>query len=115
MAPRFARESPHSGRNTGEPLQRLHAQVPLRSIPLTTLSRCVAGSVPGVAEKRVKGVVVVPTYNERENLPTIVPAILAHDELRVLIVDDRSPDGTADVAEALGRGFPGRVDVVRRD
>ena len=58
--------------------------------------------------KPLNGVVVIPTYNERDNLPTIVPAVLAHDNLRVLIVDDCSPDGTADVADALGRRFPGR-------
>ena len=42
-----------------------------------------------------KGVVIVPTYNERENITRIVPLILAQDErLDVLVVDDNSPDGT---------------------
>ena len=38
--------------------------------------------------------VVVPTYNERDNLPTLVKAILGYDGYRVLVVDDGSPDGT---------------------
>jgi dolichol-phosphate mannosyltransferase len=44
--------------------------------------------------------VVVPTYNERANLETIVEAVLAHG-YRVLIVDDASPDGTGDLADQL--------------
>jgi dolichol-phosphate mannosyltransferase len=39
-------------------------------------------------------VVIVPTYNERENLPRLLPRILAHEGYRVLVVDDGSPDGT---------------------
>ncbi|HXH05670.1 MAG TPA: polyprenol monophosphomannose synthase [Vicinamibacterales bacterium] len=58
-------------------------------------------------------VVVVPTYNERENLPLLVPAIVALD-LRVLVVDDESPDGTGAVAEALAAAHRGRVEVLHR-
>ncbi len=58
--------------------------------------------------------VVLPTYNERENLPAIVPAILsAAAELDVLIVDDGSPDGTGELADALAAGDP-RVTVLHR-
>ena len=46
--------------------------------------------------------VVVPTYNERENLPLLVRGVLAHPGFRMLIVDDGSPDGTGAVADALG-------------
>jgi dolichol-phosphate mannosyltransferase len=48
--------------------------------------------------------VVVPTYNEAENLPTLVEALYALDlpDLRVLVVDDSSPDGTGHLAEELG-------------
>lgn len=59
--------------------------------------------------------VVVPTYNERENLPQLVPAILARDGYRVMIVDDASPDGTGAVADELARTWPGRIDVVHRE
>jgi dolichol-phosphate mannosyltransferase len=59
---------------------------------------------------------VVPTYNERDNLTPLARRLLstidpAHAEL--LIVDDNSPDGTADVARALAASFPIRC-VVRR-
>jgi dolichol-phosphate mannosyltransferase len=58
--------------------------------------------------------VIIPTYNERDNLPGLVRAILARDGYRVMVVDDESPDGTGEVAEGLAREFPGRVDVVHR-
>jgi dolichol-phosphate mannosyltransferase len=58
--------------------------------------------------------IVVPTYNERENLPGLVGAILARPEYRVLVVDDGSPDGTGEIADELARAFPGRVEVMHR-
>lgn len=58
--------------------------------------------------------VLVPTYNERENLPVLVRAVMEHEGFRVMVVDDQSPDGTGEVAEALAREFPGRVEVLHR-
>jgi dolichol-phosphate mannosyltransferase len=58
--------------------------------------------------------VVTPTYNERENLPDLVRAILAHPDTRVMVVDDQSPDGTGAIADALASEYPGRVIVVHR-
>lgn len=58
--------------------------------------------------------VVIPTYNERANIPPLVAGLMKHDNVRVLVVDDNSPDGTGDVAEALGREYDGRVSVLRR-
>lgn len=58
--------------------------------------------------------VVIPTYNERENLPDLVRAVLAHADTRVMVVDDQSPDGTGQIADALAGEFPGRVEVVHR-
>jgi dolichol-phosphate mannosyltransferase len=59
-------------------------------------------------------VVVTPTYNERGNIERLLPELLAFDsDLNVVVVDDQSPDGTADAAEAIGRKL-GRVHVVRR-
>jgi dolichol-phosphate mannosyltransferase len=58
--------------------------------------------------------VVIPTYNERENLPQIVPAVLAQDpRLEVLVVDDSSPDGTGDLADQLA-AKEARVHVLHR-
>lgn len=45
----------------------------------------------------MKAVVVVPTYNERANISLILDKILAHKKLHVLVVDDSSPDGTAEI------------------
>lgn len=61
-----------------------------------------------------RALVVVPTYNERENLPQIVPAILATDpRLDVLVVDDGSPDGTGALADGMAAASP-RVHVLHR-
>lgn len=62
----------------------------------------------------MNAIVILPTYNERDNLPPIVAGILAHEGLRVLVVDDNSPDGTGAVADALAAQYPGRVDVLHR-
>ena len=57
-------------------------------------------------------VVVIPTYNERSNLPRLVKSVARHG-YRMLIVDDASPDGTGEVAEAAASDFE-TVDVVHR-
>jgi dolichol-phosphate mannosyltransferase len=56
----------------------------------------------------------VPTYNERENLPQLVGDLLSLPALRILIVDDGSPDGTGTVADGLCRTSGGRVSVLHR-
>lgn len=62
----------------------------------------------------MRAVVVVPTYNEVENIDPLLRAIrLVVPEADVLVIDDASPDGTADAAEAVGREL-GQVDVLRR-
>jgi len=58
--------------------------------------------------------VVTPTYNERENLPTLVRGVLAHEGYRILVVDDGSPDGTGKVADDLAAASGGRVSVLHR-
>jgi len=58
--------------------------------------------------------VILPTYNERENLPLIVPALLEIEHLRILVVDDQSPDGTGELADRLAAESCGRVSVLHR-
>lgn len=62
----------------------------------------------------MRPLVIVPTYNERENLPRLVSELLTIPHLRILVVDDGSPDGTGDVADELSRSSLGRVSVLRR-
>jgi dolichol-phosphate mannosyltransferase len=58
--------------------------------------------------------VIVPTFNERENLPRLVPQILAQSpDIEVLIVDDASPDGTGAIADEIAAKQP-RVHVLHR-
>ena len=59
--------------------------------------------------------VVIPTYNEAENLPKLVSALFSLPlDLSLLVVDDNSPDGTGQLAEDLAKQHPGRIDVLRR-
>jgi dolichol-phosphate mannosyltransferase len=61
-----------------------------------------------------RALVIVPTYNERENLPRLVPSILSRDErLEILVVDDGSPDGTGELADEIAAGEK-RVHVLHR-
>lgn len=60
-------------------------------------------------------VIVLPTYNEAENLPKLVSALFSLPlDLAVLVVDDHSPDGTGAVADALANRHPGKVVVMHR-
>ncbi|MBN9634533.1 MAG: glycosyltransferase, partial [Actinobacteria bacterium] len=59
--------------------------------------------------------VIIPTYNERENLPLIVGRVnAARPDVHVLIVDDDSPDGTGKLADELALADPDRVHVMHR-
>ena len=64
----------------------------------------------------MKVLVVVPTYNEAGSLPALVQHLfdLNIPDLGLLVVDDSSPDGTAEVAEALESLYPHRVHILRR-
>ena len=59
--------------------------------------------------------VVTPTYNEAENLPKLVSALFSLPlDLRILVVDDNSPDGTGQIADNLAVANPGRLDVLHQ-
>ena len=60
--------------------------------------------------------IVVPTYNEIDNLPKIIAALieLPISDLRVVIVDDNSPDGTGAAADLLADQYPDRISVIHR-
>jgi len=69
-----------------------------------------------VAERTGRGrfLVIVPTYNERDNLPRKAPLILEQDErIDLLVVDDASPDGTGALADELAASEP-RIQVLHR-
>ena len=63
-------------------------------------------------------VIVIPTYNEAANIEAITAELLAlpaiKGERHILIVDDDSPDGTGDIAEALAQRNPGKISVLHR-
>ena len=91
--------------------------------PLRARDRSQRGSMPSsgqtmrqdTALPRRSVVVVIPTYNERDNLVTCVKRVLAQgDEYRVVVVDDNSPDGTGLVADWLAAEYPDRVEVLHR-
>lgn len=64
----------------------------------------------------VKITIVIPTYNEAENLPKLAAALfdLPLSDLNLLVVDDNSPDGTGSIADDLARAHPKRVSVIHR-
>ncbi|KJS52681.1 polyprenol monophosphomannose synthase [Streptomyces rubellomurinus] len=69
-----------------------------------------------MVEASPKVVVVVPTYNERENLPVLAGLLadLPVPNLHLLVVDDSSPDGTGEVAEKLAAEAGGTIGVLHR-
>lgn len=59
--------------------------------------------------------IVVPTYNERENLPKLAKVLFGLPlDIDLLVVDDASPDGTGEIAEGLKHEYPGKVRVMHR-
>jgi dolichol-phosphate mannosyltransferase len=65
----------------------------------------------------MKTIIVIPTYNEAENLPALAAELfnLGLEDLQILIVDDASPDGTGQIANDLAQHrYPGRLHVIHR-
>ena len=80
------------------------------SVAAPAESVAVAPAAPGEG----RALVIIPTYNERENIPKIVPLALAQDpRIDVLVIDDNSPDGTGALADEIAVSEP-RVHVLHR-
>ncbi len=90
--------------------------MPTRAHP--SLSKTGARTMPelprAVEGPRGQSLVIIPTYNEAENLGLLVSMIFTHGSFDVLVVDDNSPDGTGEVADKLTRRSKGRVAVLHR-
>ena len=64
----------------------------------------------------MKSLVIIPTFNEKENIENIIRAVFGLDEVfHVLVVDDGSPDGTAAIVKELQHEFTGQLHVLERE
>ena len=60
-------------------------------------------------------VVIIPTYNEKENIENIIRAVFTLEKcFHILIIDDNSPDGTAKIVHTLQKEFPERLFIIER-
>ena len=60
-------------------------------------------------------VVIIPTYNEKENIEAIIRAVFDLPRMfDILVIDDASPDGTADIVKKLQSEFPERLNIIQR-
>ena len=62
----------------------------------------------------MKRLVIIPTYKEKENIENIIRAIYDLIDVHILIIDDNSPDGTADIVKSLIPEFEGRLFIEER-
>src|SRR5690348_18196740 len=80
----------------------------------TPMGVTVADDAATTRERPRHGIVIIPTYNERDNIQRIVPLVLAQDQrLDVLVVDDGSPDGTGAVVREMMADEP-RIHLLER-
>lgn len=64
---------------------------------------------------RADSLVIIPTYNEKENVEAIIMAVLGLEQrFDILIIDDNSPDGTAGIVRGLMTAHPGRIELICR-
>ena len=62
-----------------------------------------------------KGLVIIPTYNEKENIENIIRNVFAlNTTFDILVVEDNSPDGTAAIVKRLIKEFPERLNILDR-
>jgi dolichol-phosphate mannosyltransferase len=62
----------------------------------------------------MKSLVLIPTYNEKDNIPILIADLMTIPGVSVMVLDDQSPDGTGKVADELGAKYPGRVQALHR-
>lgn len=61
-------------------------------------------------------VVIIPTYNEKENIEKMIRTVLGYEkDFHVLIIDDNSPDGSAQIVKTLQQEFSGRLHLEKRE
>ncbi len=59
--------------------------------------------------------VIIPTYNEKENIERIIRKVFSFEhEFHILVIEDNSPDGTADIVKGLMKEFPGKLHIEER-
>lgn len=61
-----------------------------------------------------KKLVIIPTYNEKENIENIIKAVFALDDYHILIIEDNSPDGTAEIVKSLIGEYSGKLFIEER-
>ena len=60
-------------------------------------------------------IVIIPTYNEKENIENIIRAVFGLEKtFHILVIEDNSPDGTADIVRRLQKDFPERLFMIER-
>lgn len=75
-----------------------------------------AASTAPLSPERADSLVIIPMYNEKENAAAIIDAVMNLPEaFDVLVVDDNSPDGTADIVKRKMAELPGRVHIIERE
>ncbi|MCQ2074276.1 MAG: polyprenol monophosphomannose synthase [Bacteroidaceae bacterium] len=63
----------------------------------------------------MSSVIIIPTYNEKENIRQIVHAVMSLPQnFSILVIDDGSPDGTAQIVKEMQKEFTGRLDIIER-
>ena len=66
-------------------------------------------------EVKSDSVVIIPMYNEKENAANIIDAVIAlPHQFDILVIDDNSPDGTADIVKEKQKEYEGRVHLIQR-
>ena len=80
-----------------------------------TCSVCGCAATSNVRRMKSDSVIIIPTYNEKENIERMIHVLMKLEHgFDVLVVDDASPDGTAGIVKGLMRAYSGRVHIIER-